>query len=851
MKHLCRILKNGLVTIVLLCAFLSVNGQNTVGPFTYYPTNVGGTMQGQAQIGGVAAASGDIIAAFDPSNECVGAAALIINSGIAYISFVIYGDDGGGHGMSAGESFTLKLYDASSATTITYSTPLTGWTNTNFAPMPGFNNPSTVYNFVTNSQAVSPASRDVTSSAGTTTFDVTSTTSWTVSESVSWLTVSPMSGSNNGTLTVNYTANTGTARSGQITVSATGLPSVTVTVNQAAPASYLTVTPSNRDVTSSSGSTTFSVSSNTTWTVSDNVSWLAASPASGSNNGTITATYSSNAGAQRVATITVTGLGVTPATTVTVTQAAPVVTKTITISSENPASGVPITVSPADNSGNASGTTEFTRTYNNATNVTLTAPASASGNVFQKWLKNSADYATTMAITFSATASDTYTAVFVAPSSVSVSFPDTTVMAGASLSLPIYVSNVTGLNIISCQFTFTFDESVIEPVDPYIETTGSVCGSASWSVMANPNTPGQLIIGGYGTNALSGAGDLMYIKFNVIGDLGTESPLHFTSFVFNAGVPPVELTDGSVIIPPKVCGDADENNEIQAYDAALTLQHAIELIVLPQQGEINADVNEDSDITAFDAAIILRQAIGLPMPQGVTTCFDAKFGFTDALPDKYEFRAKLTNVVSNSNKTIADIVLEGIPEPGKVFAVSFDISSPTANIKSITMPDLPNGYLMFVNPTSSHTYRIAIINSNGVVTNDMKMHIEMTGFNYGTALFVNNILLNDQAMSNIKLSGNSSNEIVVSESLIAYPNPFNASTNITFQVNEDSQVRLEIYDQFGRKMKTLVNEHKEKGFYNVVWFGESDAGSTVKQGWYVVKLQNGNHFEQIKVTLIY
>ncbi|MDP2236417.1 MAG: BACON domain-containing carbohydrate-binding protein, partial [Bacteroidales bacterium] len=59
-------------------------------------------------------------------------------------------------------------------------------------------------------------------------------TSWTVTESVLWLTVSPMSGSNNGTLTVNYDANpTTSSRTGQITVTAGGgSPAVTVTVTQ-------------------------------------------------------------------------------------------------------------------------------------------------------------------------------------------------------------------------------------------------------------------------------------------------------------------------------------------------------------------------------------------------------------------------------------------------------------------------------------------------------------------------------------------------------------------------------------------------------------------------------------------
>ncbi len=58
---------------------------------------------------------------------------------------------------------------------------------------------------------------------------------------------------------------------------------------------------------------------------------------------------------------------------------------TLTIASTNPNSGVPITVSPNDNSAQGNGLTSFTRTYNNSTQVTLTAPATAGGNAFSSW----------------------------------------------------------------------------------------------------------------------------------------------------------------------------------------------------------------------------------------------------------------------------------------------------------------------------------------------------------------------------------------------------------------------------------------------------------------------------------
>jgi len=146
-----------LILITLLVTFgFYANAQTTIGPFIFYSTNQGGTMLGLAKINGSMAVAGDIIAAFDPDGSCVGAGNLTINAGSAYINFIIYGDDGSGNGMAPGEDFTLQIYDASSQEIIEYETSLSGWINSNFAPMSGFNDPYVVYDFMSSVQAELP-----------------------------------------------------------------------------------------------------------------------------------------------------------------------------------------------------------------------------------------------------------------------------------------------------------------------------------------------------------------------------------------------------------------------------------------------------------------------------------------------------------------------------------------------------------------------------------------------------------------------------------------------------------------------------------------------------------------------
>lgn len=81
--------------------------------------------------------------------------------------------------------------------------------------------------------SVTPSNRNTESDAGSITFDISSNTNWTASDDASWLTVSPESGSGNGTITATFTANTLTLpRIGTITISGTEAIFQSATVSQ-------------------------------------------------------------------------------------------------------------------------------------------------------------------------------------------------------------------------------------------------------------------------------------------------------------------------------------------------------------------------------------------------------------------------------------------------------------------------------------------------------------------------------------------------------------------------------------------------------------------------------------------
>ena len=177
---------------------------------------------------------------------------------------------------------------------------------------------------------VTPSSHSANSLAGTATYTITSNIPWTAACGESWLSISNPNGSNNATLTVNYEQNaTIASRVASIVVSGNGIESQTVTLTQTNIVPTLTVTPANKDVASTAGSTTFDITSNTSWIAQSDQTWCTITSTAGTGNATLTVNYELNTTlSQRVGIITISGNGLS-AKAVTVTQQSAISTEGI------------------------------------------------------------------------------------------------------------------------------------------------------------------------------------------------------------------------------------------------------------------------------------------------------------------------------------------------------------------------------------------------------------------------------------------------------------------------------------------------------------------------------------------
>ncbi|MBD3386316.1 T9SS type A sorting domain-containing protein, partial [candidate division KSB1 bacterium] len=77
------------------------------------------------------------------------------------------------------------------------------------------------------------------------------------------------------------------------------------------------------------------------------------------------------------------------------------------------------------------------------------------------------------------------------------------------------------------------------------------------------------------------------------------------------------------------------------------------------------------------------------------------------------------------------------------------------------------------------------------------------------------------------------------------PNPFNALTSIVYTLESGGKVELTIFDNLGRIVETLVDQHQSASSYTVEWNAHRYAS-----GIYFARLQSPSGVYIIKLVLL-
>ena len=83
-----------------------------------------------------------------------------------------------------------------------------------------------------------------------------------------------------------------------------------------------------------------------------------------------------------------------------------------------------------------------------------------------------------------------------------------------------------------------------------------------------------------------------------------------------------------------------------------------------------------------------------------------------------------------------------------------------------------------------------------------------------------------------------------------YPNPFNPITSLRYDLPEQAEVILTVYDLMGREVTQLVNATQEAGYRSVQWNATDKQGKPVSAGVYLYQIQAGEFVQTMKMVLL-
>ncbi len=289
-------------------------------------------------------------------------------------------------------------------------------------------------------------------------------------------------------------------------------------------------------------------------------------------------------------------------------------------------------------------------------------------------------------------------------------------------------------------------------------------------------------------------------------------------------------------------GDADDNESLQAFDAAQVLIDVLSGgTQLSANGRLAANVDIDpvaTGISPFDASLILQRRVGLintfPVqdptstnhPQG--TAASPKLIIEQRLLSLVPSEGYLSLVADERDGIVAgDLLLAGVN--GRV-----EMVGELASFLSASRQKKEGLHIVFAGAEAAQGPG-ELLRVYGVGPN--RLQLVRAVFNDGQ---IEGVAVGMAAPSAAPTA------FVLQPNM---PNPFNPETTIRFALPGQSAVVLSIYDALGQQVRVLVDGVRAAGSYAAVWDGRDAMGRSVSSGVYFYELRAGD-FRQLRRMLL-
>ena len=293
------------------------------------------------------------------------------------------------------------------------------------------------------------------------------------------------------------------------------------------------------------------------------------------------------------------------------------------------------------------------------------------------------------------------------------------------------------------------------------------------------------------------------------------------------------IASGSVLIWEITKGDLDSDADVDAYDAAVTLNYSIGKSILDGLEYLDwedwriesGDVDNDGSVLAVDASYILQKTVGIisEFPSNTEAVAPVNVTYESGM------------LLFNSSETLIGFNVE---LPKLDYLISF--GEPQVIWNEVNKAQLFDEEKMTLGLASYQGKKGTFLGIPVELQTNQEFELEIITHTNSTADTLK-LMMNASGVSN-EFENNQPQKFELSQN---YPNPFNPSTQIQYALPEATQVTLEVFNSVGQKVMELVNGQKSAGYHTATF----DA-SGLSSGVYLYKLTTPSFTETKKMLLI-
>lgn len=273
-------------------------------------------------------------------------------------------------------------------------------------------------------------------------------------------------------------------------------------------------------------------------------------------------------------------------------------------------------------------------------------------------------------------------------------------------------------------------------------------------------------------------------------------------------------------------------------------------------GYIHGTVIPASDAAASDALVMADNHFATyPAADGSYRLYLPTGVYSAEASLEYHQTASINDIVISPNEPVhqADFTLIYLPGPANA---DFDVDNDTGLV-TLTWEDPYDPVLPVM---AFHVYRkfdtggFQLMQTTNDYTYGETISLEGTYSYYICAVYLNN-----EGSPSDTLSfqypydpSDAGDEIpgLITELHGNYPNPFNPTTTISFDLAEPGNVKLSIYNLRGQLVKVLTNGDLDSGSHRILWDGRDRANRSVASGVYFYRLDTRNYTSTRKMLMM-